>query len=147
MFGPESGRWSISRSYGRDSDTTETRFYVNISANAIPPETGWTWCSGSMYAPTLVAGDSSPAESTQQEIYELPDVSSLVMTEQQDKLWKFVQELSDLVETHESDKINNKREAIKLRQASLNMLEWSSINRLSVECAELILYKIVTDQI
>lgn len=130
-----------------DSDTTDTTCYVNMSANAIPPETGWTSRSGSLYVPTLVAGNSSPAESTQQEIYALPDLSSLVMTEEQDTLWKFVQELSVLVETCESDKINIKREAIKLRQASLNMLEWSSINRLSVECAELILHKIVTDQI
>eukprot|EP00956_Cyclotella_meneghiniana_P022023 scaffold40929_cov62-Cyclotella_meneghiniana.AAC.1 len=142
LLGPEKGIWSISQQNESDSDTTVTRYFVNVSTNATPPETGWALQpgSGSYSAPTLTAAGTSSAESVQQEqeIHESIDASSLHMSEQQSKLWKFVQELSDLVENLESDLTNNK-EAVQRHQASLNMLELSPINRVFVECAEMVL--------
>eukprot|EP00956_Cyclotella_meneghiniana_P039457 scaffold172164_cov66-Cyclotella_meneghiniana.AAC.1 len=143
LFGPEKGIWSISQHNESDSDTTVTRYFVNMSTNAgLPPETGWALQpdSGSWSAPTLTAVGTSSAESVQQEqeIHESFDASSLHMSEQQSKLWKFVQELSDLVENLEPDRTNNK-EAVQRHQASLNMLELSSINRVFVKCAEMVL--------
>eukprot|EP00956_Cyclotella_meneghiniana_P022025 scaffold40929_cov62-Cyclotella_meneghiniana.AAC.3 len=147
LFGPEKGIWSISQRNESDSDTTVKRYFVNMSTNAgLPPETGWELQtgSGSWSAPTLTAVGTSSTESVQQEQenHESIDASSLDMTEQQSKLWKFVQELSDCVEAGHSGRTNDKtvaNECCKSSLKELRRMQWSSKYDNFVECAVMVL--------
>ena len=81
------------------------------------------------------------------------------MTEQQSKLWKFVQELSDCVEADHSGRTNDKtvaKECCKSSLKELRRMQWSSkydnfVGRNDigpiVACAEMILDQIIDSEI
>lgn len=139
LFGPDIGKWFIS--LGNDNDLNvqeDKKYYVNTSMTATPPGEGWIEVEdGVSPGPTLTttAVEVNSIESEQQGRYDLLDVSTLDMTDQQSKLWKVVQELSDFVELSESDRTEVAKETMK---QSLALFEGST----AAKCAEIILDKI-----
>ena len=101
LFGPDNGKWFLSRRIGNNLNVQEdTKYYVNTSVTATPPEAGWTEINDTSpgLALTLTVAEADSTESEQQERHDLLDVSRLDMTDQQRKLWQAVQELTDFVE-------------------------------------------------